>query len=136
VKDLGIVYIDAPRQIRTGSKWDSIQEIRRLRMQQMFDHKKFNTFLASKFGQYLLEGIDDPDLEKQGITRVSQFIKEKKTYYKAVRSVKNDVCAMPKQSMVYAENYKTAPSRIDKKSPLYLQELQKMFNANQFCKSA
>jgi hypothetical protein len=46
--------------IRTGSKWDSIADIRKLRMQQMFDHKKFNVFLASKFGQYLLDGIDDP----------------------------------------------------------------------------
>lgn len=44
-------------------------------MKSMIDPKNFDLLLQSPFGQYLLEGINDEDkVEKQGITRLSDFI--------------------------------------------------------------
>ena len=50
-------------------------------MKNMIDPKNFDMFLSSPFGRYLLEGIQDEEkVEKKGITRVSQFIKEENSY--------------------------------------------------------
>ena len=81
---LGVIYVDAPRYIRTGSKGDSLEETRRLLKLQKFDHKRYNVFMSSRFAQLLYDGIDDPEIDELGITRTSQFIKEKNTYIKAL----------------------------------------------------
>ena len=50
-------------------------------MRNMIDPKNFDQFLSSPFGRYLLEGIHDEEkVEKKGITKVSQFIKEENNY--------------------------------------------------------
>lgn len=59
-----------PRHLRTGSKGDSVEEVRNQIKRNNFDHGNFNIFLASKFCQYLLEGIDD-ETDKHEIERVS-----------------------------------------------------------------
>ena len=62
-------------------------------MTSLIDPKNFDLFLDSPFGKYLLEGINDADkVENQGITRVSQFIKEQNNYNKAMQKAKFDAC--------------------------------------------
>jgi len=67
--------------------------VRKAMMQAKIDPSNFDLFFQSSFGQYLLEGIEDEDkVEKQGITRVSQFIKEQNNYQKAMQKAKFDAC--------------------------------------------
>ena len=62
-------------------------------MKSMIDPKNFDLFLQSSFGKYLLEGINDEEkVEKRGITKVSQFIREQNNYMKATRRAKFDAC--------------------------------------------
>ena len=73
--------MDLPGVIRFGSQGDDIAELRLQIMRNMIDPKNFDMFLSSPFGKYLLEGIQDEEkVEKKGITRVSQFIKEENSY--------------------------------------------------------
>ena len=77
--------MDLPRVIWFGSEGDDIDEIRQQIMKSLIDPKNFDLFLDSPFGKYLLEGINDAEkVEDQGITKVSQFIKEQKNYNKAM----------------------------------------------------
>jgi len=103
-KGLDMIHLDAPIYIRTGSKGDSLEETRRLLKRQKFDHHSFNVFLATKFGQYLVEGIDNPEVDKLGITRLSQFIKAFGTYVKALNRSKDELSSNPVLSKIYKEN--------------------------------
>lgn len=92
-------------------------------------------FLATKFGQYLLEGIDDPEVDKLGITRLSQFIKVMGTYAKALIKSKNELSAMPVLSKIYKENQQVQEHEITTFAPQYLQDLKKLHDSNTFCSS-
>lgn len=117
---LEVIYADAPRYIRTGSKGDDLEATRKLLKLQKFDHKKYNAFMNTKFGSYLFEGIDDPEIDTLGITRTSQFIKEKNTYTKAILRAKHELLTMPKQAVAFDKSELNHALMINHYSPEYL----------------
>lgn len=50
-------------------------------MTSLIDPKNFDVFLESRFGKYLLEGIQSEEkVEQRGITKVSEFIRAENNY--------------------------------------------------------
>lgn len=72
---------DISRSIRFGSSFDGVAEIQQLMRKNIFDHKSYNVFLESVFGQALLDGLCEPEVNPDG--KVSVFIREKNTYLNA-----------------------------------------------------
>ena len=127
------VHVDIPSNIRIGSEGDDIAEIRLQIMRSMIDPKNFDVFLMSSFGKYLLEGINDPEkVEKQGITRVSEFIKEQNNFQKATQRAKFDACIQQSRIDVKKGSSKREVSRsslgLQSRSAFYKQHLDYVHN--------
>jgi len=60
-----------------------------------FDHANFDAFLDTTFGKYILEGILDSSVDKEGITKVSEFINKRRTYPKASKKSRFEVNREP-----------------------------------------
>lgn len=109
--------IDLPKMIWFGSEGDDIEEVRHKLMRGLIDRKQFDVFLESQFGKYLLEGIHNEDLvEKQGITKVSQFIHKQGSYWKATQRAKLDACNVQSNSSLQRKKASPAANQRQRKA--------------------
>ena len=85
---------------------DSVKEISKQVRRQVFDHKNFDVFLDSVFGRTLLKGL----LGADPMGTVSSYIREHKTYPKAVRNARLETQSFKREALDLKNCQRDIPS--------------------------